>query len=279
MNFSSRDFLHADTTDLGERPAEPAVSDKPKRRWFQFSLKTLCAALVVASVTFGIWKRCIEPAEQQRAIVRRVESVGGAVGYAEPPKSESPLVHKCRDLLPRDYFDMVVHIDLGSSQLQGNSNVVDDDVLRGFGHLKMLETVTLDLTSVTDDGLEQLRSLINLQKLNISGTPVTDAGLKHLERLSRLEELDLNSTAVTDAGLIHLRNLHELRKLVLYRTSVGDSGLIYLRELPKLAHLNLAYTPVRDAGLVHLRSKKSLVSTDGPAMIRFGWTPMLPNVL
>jgi hypothetical protein len=35
------------------QPAEPAVSDKPKRRWFQFSLKTLLFAITVIGLLLG----------------------------------------------------------------------------------------------------------------------------------------------------------------------------------------------------------------------------------
>ena len=35
------------------QPAEPAVSEKPKRRWFQFSLRTMLLAITSAGILCG----------------------------------------------------------------------------------------------------------------------------------------------------------------------------------------------------------------------------------
>jgi len=38
------------------QPAEPAVSDKPKRRWYQFSLGALLALMTIICVYVASWQ-------------------------------------------------------------------------------------------------------------------------------------------------------------------------------------------------------------------------------
>ena len=49
-----------------EEPAEPAVSDKPKRRWFQFSLKTLLLAVVVMAAALSWYGYRLRILEKER---------------------------------------------------------------------------------------------------------------------------------------------------------------------------------------------------------------------
>ena len=55
-----------------------ALPSKPKRRWFQFSLRTFLVLMTVFAVWFG-W--AMNKAREQRKAVAWVEELGGAVWY------------------------------------------------------------------------------------------------------------------------------------------------------------------------------------------------------
>ena len=77
------------------QPAEPAVSDKPKRRWYQFSLRTLLLAMTFAGIVFGTvlpWRVhrqfCLSRAELHRSKLldyqgEDVQFVSGLLGTDE----------------------------------------------------------------------------------------------------------------------------------------------------------------------------------------------------
>lgn len=52
---------------------------KPKRRWYQFSLRTLILVVTVTETVLGAGMEYVGPAEQQRGIVRRIEGLGGRI--------------------------------------------------------------------------------------------------------------------------------------------------------------------------------------------------------
>jgi len=133
---------------------------KPKRRWFQFSLRTLLVFVVVVGIGFG-WlgsklqragKNREAAAEVQR-VAAEIESLGGMVGmeFPKPPPNR----------LEKLFGDPV-----------------------GVPHLKRLtdlQSLSLIGTQVTDAGLEHLEGLTNLERLRLANTQVTDEGAIKLQ--------------------------------------------------------------------------------------------------
>ena len=73
--------------------------------------------------------------------------------------------------------------------------------MKDLGSLKLLETLDLADTHVTDAGLSELGGLESLYKLNLGtlvleDTNVTDKGLKALVKLKKLHTLDLSGRVV-----------------------------------------------------------------------------------
>jgi hypothetical protein len=167
------------------------VTATPKRRWYQFSLKTLLVVLTLASVSLG-WLTYERNEVQKREVaIARIKELGGRVYFDE----EKP-------------FRPIWIVPL-------------------FGHRAFYEVraVDLDETKVTDADLVHLTGLTKLDLLRLSHTQITDAGLVHLTGLSSLKTLSLSYTQVTDAGLVHLVGLKELKELVLVSTRVTDEGI------------------------------------------------------
>ena len=151
------------------------TSPKPRRRWLQFSLRTLLVLMLALGCVCGWLASKIKRAREQREAVKAIEELGGRVDWKPASggmiRTAAAWVGK---LMGEDWS-----VDVGAVYLTG--------------------------TPVTDAGLEHLRGLTQLQLLSLDSTRVTDAGLAHLRGLTQLEVLYLISTRVTDAGVNELK--------------------------------------------------------------------------
>jgi len=114
------------------QPAEHAVSDKPKRRWYQFSLKTLLVVFTLASVSLGWLTYERNEVQKRETAIARIKELGGRVYFDE----EKP-------------FRRIWIVPL-------------------FGHRAFYEVraVDLDETKVTDTDLAHLAGLTKLDLLS-----------------------------------------------------------------------------------------------------------------
>lgn len=263
----------------------PQPTAKPRRRWFQFSLRTLLIGTAVVAVFCAIGLRWIVPAQRQRAAVKMVKDAKGFVQYADPEAHEWRIVSTLRDWLPRDFFDPVVAASfefrgvpravplpltdadmnalVGFPQLQelnlGSTKITD----AGLAHvqvLSQLRSLDIDGTMTSDLGLAHLHDLADLRHLSLASTKISDAGLSELEQLCELESLDLTATRITDGGLDRLTRHPRLQSLSLSFLSITDEGLSHVGQLTQLRRLELAGTAITDAGLVHLHGLSRLES-------------------
>lgn len=208
--------------------AEHPVKAKPKRRWFQFSLRTLLVVILLFGSGFGWLGMKIKQAREQRKAVEAIRELGGSV--SNDPASGG----------------------MTSAAVAFLGKLLGEDL--SFS----VNRVSLTSTPVTDAGLQHLHGLTQLEWLRLCTTQVSDAGLEHLRELTQLRILELQSTRVTDAGLVHLQGRTQLEHLYLGDTQVTDAGLEHLRELTQLKVLCLIGTQVTDAGLMNLRGRARL---------------------
>ena len=195
---------------------------KPRRRWLQFSLRTMMIVVTVFCVWLGFTAK---RARDQRQAVEVIRKLWGA-GYYEhqlplgfPSKPPGP--KWLRRLIGDEYFFSFGRIEVGGP--------TDADLV----HLKALTSLTflaLSGTKVTDTGLEHLKDLTNLQTLELRNTHITDTGLEHLIALTDLEVLVLTSPQITDAGLVHLKGFTKLERLYVNYTQVTDEGVKKLQQ-------------------------------------------------
>ena len=206
---------------------------KPKRRWMQFSLRTLLIVVTVFCIGFGWLGLKLKEGREQRNAIVAIRELGGRIGYEhEVDRSNPPGPEWLRQLIGDEYF-----FSVGAVQLTGSK--VNDTSLSIIERFTDLKWLTLIGTKVTDAGLEHLKGLTNLQGLSIQYAEITDTGLEHLKGLTKLQTLHLNHTKITDAGLEHLTELSNLRALSLRNTKITDEGLIHLRRLTRLDYLSL----------------------------------------
>lgn len=172
------------------------MSDKPKRRWYQFSLRGLIIATILCGCVLApvAWEH--QKARNQRAAVAALERRGGYLGFDSTTQPRSTVMHL---LLGDDKFAHLAAVDFAPS-----SKITDADLLhlRPFAYLRY---VGLDGMPVTDASLAELGSKTTLVELSLKHTQVTDAGLVHLTGLAKLDLLWLEGTSVTDAGVQKLQ--------------------------------------------------------------------------
>lgn len=187
------------------------TTEKPKRRWYQFSLRTLLVFMLLFSIGMSWFAVKLQQARKQREIVQVITELGGGVSYdygleafPSPTSGRRKLPQPLWlvRLLGRDFF-----VDVDGVHFYDNVDPKDFDAL-----------------------FEQLKQLPELRRLVIRNSPVTDAELEHLKGLTSLKRLSLVDALVTDAGLEHLKGLTKLKFLELRRTDVSDKGAEELRQ-------------------------------------------------
>ncbi|HEV3418624.1 MAG TPA: hypothetical protein VG056_17510 [Pirellulales bacterium] len=267
---------------------------KRKRRWFQFSLRSLFVMMLLLSVGLR-WMAA--KVETQKVAVKATLKDGGSVWYdyevdasgsivagAEPPGP-----NWLRKMLGDDAFTNVVKADVTTdvsleklSELGrirfltnrlypplswypfhnvGSPRITD----AGLVHIwRLSRLIALDLcgAEITDVGMAHLAELTQLNELCLSNTHVTDAGLEYVRGFNQLSRLELDGTKVSGAGLEHIKGLSRLRILGLASTKVTDAGIAHLSGLTQLRMLGLGNTLVTDAGLAHLKGLSQLIIVD-----------------
>ena len=174
---------------------------KPKRRWCQFSLRTLLVVVTVSCVPLAWIGWRMHRARENRARVAAaaaIEKLGGEV--------------------------VSLHDGLGLKV-----TIVNDAGLEPLKDLTALQYLYIE-GPVTDAGLKHLNGLSDLQSLSLDSTNVTDAGLEHLKGLTTLKKLRLDTPRITDAGREHLKGLTNLQLLDLSGTNVTDEGVKKLQQ-------------------------------------------------
>jgi len=256
-----------------------------KRRWLQFSLRTLLLVVLVASLGLSWLAVSMQRAKRQADALAAVRQTGAAIWFAHElkpsggiaPGAEPPGPRWLRRLLGDDLFIRVHSIDFKDVS-------VDDAGLEPLGRIFSLERLFLRDAHVTDAGLVHLAPLTGLKGLELNspfailiddrkprvivevrkpkdrGPPITDAGLELLRNMKRLEVLRLRGTNVTDSVLKHLKGMPKLRTLDLGATRVTDAALETIADLTNLEELGLDFTQVTDAGLPHLAKLTKLRS-------------------
>jgi hypothetical protein len=196
------------------------VTAKPKRRWYQFSLRTLLVVMTLASCFLG-WLTYERNTVRKRAVaIATIQELGGIVKFdrAQPFRP-----HWLRPLLGDNSPGEVVEVNMQAAKIR-------DADLAHVARMTKLKQLYLYNSPITNRGMTHLAGLKELKGLRLDGTQVTDAGLVHLADLQKLEHLDLYNTQVTNDGLTHLAGLQKLRGLRVNKTRVTDQGVHKLKK-------------------------------------------------
>jgi hypothetical protein len=242
-----------------------SVRPKRKRRWLQFSLRSLLMLMVVCAFASAWLTRKVAQKRAEREAAEALAKAGASVMYdyqrgPAPPTAPGP--KWLQNVLGADLFNSVeqVHFIGRDKLLAGTRGNVTDDDLRNLPALPDLKTLGFTLTpKITDAGLANLKGLSGLRWLAIGGTGIGDAGLANIKGLSRLESLFLGGNQITDAGLTDLQGLAQLHELSLGEDHVTDDGLINIEPLKQLKYLTLRNQKFTDAALKHVSNLHELL--------------------
>jgi hypothetical protein len=179
----------------------PLSPVKSRRRWLQYSLRTLLVVTTLCAVACSWLGVKLQQARRQREAVEVIVKLGGSVAY------------------DWEYDANGLKLNAKPPGQGGLPGLLGDDFFQ------TVRVVNLARTQATDASLEHLSGLRQVQYLTLGGTKVTDAGMERLVGLSQLHWLFLDDTQVTDAGLAHLECLSQLQRLILDGTKVSDAGV------------------------------------------------------
>jgi hypothetical protein len=242
------------------------IAPKPKRRWYQYSLRTLMIFVTLFAVLCSWFAVKLGQAKRQREAVESIRRLNRLCEVQYDYKRDSsgnPTPNaqaRCpvwlRNLLGIDFFSNVTEVWL-------TGKITDADLvhLKDFPKLRVLffnEIIKTYNPQVTDEGLKIVQGLTQLEVLGLCNTKITDAGMERIEKLVHLKSLGLQNVGITDIGLKNVKNLSQLQTLRLANTKISDAGLENLKELTNLQFLDLESTRITDAGLEQLHGLHAL---------------------
>ena len=183
-----------------DQPAKP----KPKRRWYQYSLRTLLIVVTLFALACSWFAVKMQQAKRQRETVEAIKKVGGFIFYDYQIDESGKVIHSAgpfapiwlRNLLGDDFFYDVVYAEVFSDTALAQ--------LKNFPQLKWLQAIQ---SGITDNGMQHLETLTQLKRLSLEYTQVTATGLEHLNVLPRLDRLDLRDNRILKEDLEKLQHI------------------------------------------------------------------------
>ncbi len=233
--------MEIDHTPTADQP-------KGKRRWYQYSLRTLMIVVTLFAVACSWFAVKLQQAKRQKYAALAIMELGGFVGYEYEMTSSrvrlrgaTPALAWLRGILGDDFFNAVIYVNLSGKNISADykgriavlDNSTDMDVSAG-NKVQIGAHRIPKIMSISDIDLECLRDLEGLQYLDLSGTEITDEGMKNLKGLHQLQFLSLDGAQITDVSLEYLKRLKQLKNLNVANTRITSEGLEELKNaLPK----------------------------------------------
>ena len=276
---------------MPETPVD-ASTRRPKRRWFQFSLRTLLIVVTALAVWLGLR---VDRANRQQEAVEAIEDQGGDVyyDYQQKPAAKSvwgltyvdktyssqvdpPGAEWLRQLVGERFFVTPVTVMISRQpticltplrdlphleEVRLSDTELSDFDVANLAHLKKLRFLSITWSRSSEGGPQDfsfLSHLTELEWLQIAGCRFSEAGLEHLKHAGKLQTLHVPDHQISDDGLASLEHLSNLEVLGLRGNPITDDGLVHIASLNKLIWLLLNGTQVTDEGLKCLEGLSGL---------------------
>ena len=211
---------------------------KPKRRWYQFSLRFLLLATVLIAFLTNAAVRQIMHANQVRRAAAALSKLDAVVRYDYEIEDD-----------PSTFGGFHIRVDRTPPAPQWIRDLIGDEYF--------VEISDVILTTETD-GLKVVDDIPNVRFLSVERSDITDKDLVKLKPLSKLTAIWLDNTAISDEGLKHLESLKQLRRVMAPNTKITKTGA---KELLKaLPNVQICYGP--EGEFLEGRAKKPTQSQD-----------------
>ena len=116
-----------------------------------------------------------------------------------------------------------------------NCDIANTNWNRVFAHLRQLEYMSVEESTVGDDLLYGIVECKGLRRLDLKGTQVSDEGLCFLARGTRkLLSLNVEACDVTDRGAKCVSEIPTLQMANVSKTAVTDRGVSLLLSCPEI---------------------------------------------
>jgi hypothetical protein len=274
-----------------DQPTSPAESPKPRRRWFQFSLRTLLVVTVLFSFTAAWYGNNYLRIKRQREATSVCLSHGCYLSYSEPSKGEdireyAPFasaaipakpVHTTNSRIWEFMFGddngdqlklITIDVDQDSKKvaidsfkqfpnlkfIRLNGKLADGKLLRQIvNNVPRLEMLALYEGDFNAEDIQALRNLKNLRHLDLVSRSFDDDKIKHLSELENLTHLTFNITKITSKGMEQVALLEHLEFLEFAMAGkIDDTAISKLTGLKQLRKLWLQNASITDLGLADL---------------------------
>ena len=236
---------------------------KPRRRWYQFTLRTAIVWMVLFSLLLGSFAWWRDRAERQRKVVEEMRDLGATVDY------------RFFSLRKRDEENEAEYASLYDAEeefflCKFLRDTFGDDFVYGVGEVRFSNSAYERPISPerTSSLLSHLPRFPHLKELRLEGNAFTGADLAKLPCLDSLERLVVftrpngPSGLLTNSDVAPLREAIRLKWLMLPRQPIGDSGVAQLTGLRELVELDLSGTSITDGCFESLRHLPKLRSLD-----------------
>jgi hypothetical protein len=179
--------------DNAAMEAEPSKTDPPKRkrRWFQFSLRTLLVFTLICAIACAWIERRIEQKHREREAIEEILKTGGAFYYRFDNGNGNSGFDRAVLRSESHWFQ-----NLSDDQFENTPTLL----MFGGAYANPKPRMTID-----NRVLSGLKSLPFLRGLDLSQTIVRDTDLVNLRELTQLKILDLRDTEVTHEAIVELR--------------------------------------------------------------------------
>lgn len=249
-----------------------------KRRWYQFSLRAMLAAVTLLSI--GIAWYCSELAADKR-LRTHLASLGAVSSSGPwPPVNDESLVFGSSEPRSRLPGWLCILFDGNDSASLGVNQPGPSTLLwhrSKHEHIKYLvdhfpARVHVEFLSVQSEAdWNLIKQLSRLESVGFF-----DGGseaLEHLQGFTRLKVLELKRTPkdrkLVDQDLACLENFPDLESFTVFNAELKGLGFSYLRACGHLKHLSISASSLSEAGIESISQLNSLESltVDGPVSI------------
>ncbi len=243
-----------------------------RRRWFQFSLRSLLLMMLVVGCGLGWLTMRRSQSKQAWKRIADAEELGISFNVIYHSDSRGP-----QKSLQEEWLDEWLWVTFPVASDSAKMSFSEDpqaavQELRKYPHLKDLELAHID--NFTDEHLACLSDFKNLTLLYLHELPVEGSGLAHLHGNTSLEILEVKDCEnLADEAIYSIPKLPSLTQLTIENCPLTGISLGHLATAcPKLEKLILVKVPLTIEGLQEIgaiHSLKSLtlaesdVTTDG----------------